>query len=706
MAQVPYSGTLQVAPQDTPIGRDSVQATPEMFGATVGNAIQQLGKTEDNVGNEIFARGLAMQDLYNHSQAQEADAQYAMAAGQTWEKMKSLSGKDAVDYYTSGGYQKDLADARTNIRDGLPNGMAQKMFDSTSLSTFVRTNLYGAGRSGDENRKYAISTAGAKVQVANDQALAQPTDDNAFQSGLDDVESNTRFQAQASGLSPEAEDEAVAKAKSNLWAQRITGLVRGGQPLKAKDMLDDAMEDGQIRGEDNIKLTNMVQSANHTTGARMISNEVMTGGGNRWGQGSIDIKQAGEAIKQIESGGNYGSIGVQTAHGRALGAYQVMTDFLPDYLAKAGLPSMTPAEFLQNHAVQDQVFAANFGASMKQYGSANDAASVWLTGKPQATAGDVKDALGTNSQAYVARFNAALAQKAPLSAQVDMGSRIAAERMPDDPLFPDFVRDRIEMDHTKQNQIKRDDIWQAQQPIENTLIGATSQNGKLPTTVEELTADPQVANAWDKLGELNPAKQRYYLNVLARNAKGDHALTPETLKQYTGFTGEAIQRPADFVNENILDTDLPIAKKSELIKLQQSIQGKTDQGNPAVMQTMKDSADIINAAGITKKNTADYDQFTGQLADQLRQWSQDNQKPPNFEQRQTIVSRLLQQQHSDEFWFKGSTDNMYKLPVPPGVKKEVQSAHPEWTDEQIQREYSRQKYQKLYGSTPKPEPGK
>ncbi len=111
MPQVPYTGAPSVGPEFAPTPRYEANVSPDMFGANIGNAISQLGKTADNVGNEIFARGQAMQDLYNHSEAQQADATYMQKAGELHANYSSLQGKDAVD-----GYPKYIKTSRTPAR--------------------------------------------------------------------------------------------------------------------------------------------------------------------------------------------------------------------------------------------------------------------------------------------------------------------------------------------------------------------------------------------------------------------------------------------------------------------------------------------------------------------------------------------------------------------------------------------------------------
>lgn len=694
MPQVPYTGTPSVAPQLDPVPRYSVDVRPESFGVNVWQAVQNLGNTTQKVGDEVFARGLAMQDLYNHSQAQQASSDYMQKAGELHANFSSLQGKDAVDAYPQ--YIKDLQGARQDIRGGLSNEMSGKLFDSESLSTMGRTIFNGAGHAATQNKQYAVSASQARIDAVSDRTLAQPQDEDAFQDGLQDAEDEIRAQGQLKGLAPEAVDQAVSNQTSALWSQRIKGLVRT-QPITASKLLDQAIKDGDVQGEDIAKLTNLTQAATHTVGARMVSHEVMTGASGRWGEGPVDIKQAGEAISKVESGGNYDTIGVDTRHGNALGKYGIMSQYLPEFLREAGMPTMTTEEFLRNHAAQDQLFATRFTALMNETGSANGAAARWIGTKGA-------DALGTDATAYVARFNAALGQNAPLSAKVAMGQKIATEQSPDDPLFPDYVRDRIEQDNNRQLQIKRDDNFQNRSVIETALMG--QEGGKLPSTVEELTADPKTEQAWEQLVQNDPAAARRYMGVLARNAKGDHNWTNDTLKQYQGFKGEAQNDPVGFLDADVIGSDLPNSAKRELINLQQRIKGQA-QGDPRVQRAMGILAPDLQAAGIERKYKDEYNEFTGALADQLQQFTEDNKRPPKVDEVKTIGARLLQQQ-SSKGWLWGTNQTpTFQVPVPNEEAEKIK-ADPSWaklgitpTDQQVQRIYTRKIYQDLYGGTPK-----
>lgn len=121
----------------------------------------------------------------------------------------------------------------------------------------------------------------------------------------------------------------------------------------------------------------------------------------------INMPAAKAAISGIESGGRYDALGPVTDKGdRAYGKYQVMGANIPSWTKQALGVSMTPAEFLANPQAQEKVFEDQFARNTAKYGSPQDAASVWFSGKPLAKAGQRADILGTTVPAYVNKFNA------------------------------------------------------------------------------------------------------------------------------------------------------------------------------------------------------------------------------------------------------------------------------------------------------------
>lgn len=235
MPQVPYSGSLQVAPENNPIPRYEAQVTPDMFGANIGNAINQLGKTEDGVGNEIFARGLAMQDVNNHAEAQEATAKFMEAAGDIHAKLGSMQGKDAVDYYANG-FKTDLEAAKKSIGSGLSNPMVQQMFNSESLSTIGRTMFNGAGIAASANKAYAINSVESETKNQIDLAATSnnPLDVAAAKQRIAGLAAQ---RAALKGQDPASANEDEKIINSSLDFNVIKNLSRTA-PIQAADMLE------------------------------------------------------------------------------------------------------------------------------------------------------------------------------------------------------------------------------------------------------------------------------------------------------------------------------------------------------------------------------------------------------------------------------------------------------------------------------------
>jgi hypothetical protein len=112
------------------------------------------------------------------------------------------------------------------------------------------------------------------------------------------------------------------------------------------------------------------------------------------------------AISNNESGGRYGLLGPTTRSGdRAYGKYQVMGNNIGPWTQSALGRSMTPQEFLNDPDAQEAVFKHQFGGYVDKYGSPQEAASVWFSGRPMAQAGTASDVLGTTVPSYVSKFD-------------------------------------------------------------------------------------------------------------------------------------------------------------------------------------------------------------------------------------------------------------------------------------------------------------
>lgn len=115
------------------------------------------------------------------------------------------------------------------------------------------------------------------------------------------------------------------------------------------------------------------------------------------------------AISGIESSGRYNLVGPDNGKGnKPYGKYQVMDFNVGPWTRDALGREMSPQDFLNDPDAQDAVFRHQFGKNVEKYGSPQEAASVWFSGRPMAQAGNARDVLGTTVPGYVAKFNKAL----------------------------------------------------------------------------------------------------------------------------------------------------------------------------------------------------------------------------------------------------------------------------------------------------------
>lgn len=170
---------------------------------------------------------------------------------------------------------------------------------------------------------------------------------------------------------------------------------------------------------------------NERTGALTPITEQMLQGG------ALNMPAAKAAISNIESGGDYGAVGPVTKSGdRAYGKYQVMGSNVPSWTRQALGKSLTPQEFLKDKDAQEAVFEDQFARNTAKYGSAQDAASVWFSGKPLAKAGQRADILGTTVPSYVNKFNAVYGRQAPVQNAMVAPITGVAPQMPMAPIAP------------------------------------------------------------------------------------------------------------------------------------------------------------------------------------------------------------------------------------------------------------------------------
>lgn len=232
-------------------------------------------------------------------------------------------------------------------------------------------------------------------------------------------------------------NNSVEDRKNQQTAARIAEEIRAsGNPSDYEQLLNgrsdmDDLVAGMVRRELGI-------SSGATGASGAIAAAAGAGiGGSNLGAGVAPPKTAElgmyrAAIASIESAGSggYSALGPPTNKGdRAYGRYQVMGANIPSWTKAALGKSMTPEEFLASPEAQDKVFDHQFGWYVQKYGSPEEAASRWFTGRSIAEGANKRDGLGTTGNAYVTKFRNALQDPQIAQARTNQDLKDVSQRM-------------------------------------------------------------------------------------------------------------------------------------------------------------------------------------------------------------------------------------------------------------------------------------
>lgn len=294
-----------------------------------------------------------------------------------------------------------------------------------------------------------------------------------------------------------------------------------------------------------------------------------------------------------------------------------------------------------------------------------------------------------------------------LQTRLDEADKLADERGlgKDDPLFKDFLRQRVTSDYDKHNKIVKDELYRNRDIVVGAISGL-GPNGVKPSNVDELKSiSPEVAAAWDALPDTAKKAQ---MSGLSLNAKADRINTPERRMRFNTILGMASaddEGRGKFLDLNPFDLDLTNAQQDTVAKLQRQVRVKPE-ADPRVNRGMETIDFMLRDAHITKKeNENAYNQVRGGMQVAIEEWvNTHNGKQPTQEEMRTIGRELLKDQIVPGFFWGTNKEPTYAAPVPEEVAKNIK-ADPKWRKEgvtpseaDIRRTYLQQTFQKLYGT--------
>lgn len=212
--------------------QSSAGATPEAFGAGIGQATIQAGGAADNV---------AMRDFAIKNEADHVAADNAYLQGtidlQNGNKEKgivgyrTLIGQNAVDALPD--YQAKLEDLRKNIRDGL-NPAVARQFDQTSFRQQRGVSDSMGNYSSQQQVVGFHQAARSRVALAQQGALTQADDPGGFDAHLSDVQEASMAGSHVLGLGPDATEEQRRQDVGRVYIDRTKDLMVRN-PMQAAD---------------------------------------------------------------------------------------------------------------------------------------------------------------------------------------------------------------------------------------------------------------------------------------------------------------------------------------------------------------------------------------------------------------------------------------------------------------------------------------
>jgi hypothetical protein len=232
----------------------------------VGGAFDNLGRTFEHVGDQLWQRAQGLQEVQNQTVLTKAEIEYDKYANDKQVAFNQLQG-DAASEGAYKAHLTDLEDKRKQMLEKLPNQSVQNRFDKSTASTVGRYGMQAAAHAATETRKSFIASSEARVDQTKDQ-LSKTTDIKETEELAKRIHDEIfGKQAPAKGWTLEVANEAFKKQLGDAYASQAvrmsredpTGarkLLEANQDFIGKDRYDAAMEH-VLSNERNIQSNNI-----------------------------------------------------------------------------------------------------------------------------------------------------------------------------------------------------------------------------------------------------------------------------------------------------------------------------------------------------------------------------------------------------------------------------------------------------------------
>jgi len=507
--ELPYSPVPVETEKLQPTPDIHVNAPIEAFGSPQAHALGQLGQATSKIGDEIYTRAQAMQQIKNQADARQAYVDMSQEGQQLYENFASKGGADAGPDQLKA-FQQGMNDLRDKYRKTMTNVDAAHEFDAYSTSELVRLGNLAAGHAARQLKVYNDSAVTGLAEHATSIAMNNPTDPAARKEAFD--KSDQAIDEKFHGLAPEELDNKKAEARSTIAAEQLKSIARSN-PTLALAKYDEDTKSGVLRGTDSSTVKAFIDRENQRITSRNVAHGINDGSSQVLGQGVVSMDQAKAAIGPgLETRGLSGAAayGATNPTSTASGKYQVLAGTFAQYKAQAGLGGMTFDQFKASSEAQEKFFESVFGGFMQKYGSFNAAASAWHLGegamkqKPDGTWGvdpDFKGAGAADNAAYLAKANAALADATPANQKEQAARREARALDPTNPDLEDMAASHTITQDRQQREARDHEKAQIKVTVDNEIMRQI-EAGKAVSLDTLKEASPEVAAAVEKSDQL------------------------------------------------------------------------------------------------------------------------------------------------------------------------------------------------------------
>lgn len=241
------------------------------FGGTIAQAIQGVGGDLSKDGDEIFQRAMALQDLRNAAESDDAVTKYMAGLGDIHAKFNALEGEARAKAYPQ--YLSDIKNLREQIGGSLSNPMSRRMYDRESLSTMGRTMFSGAAAAADAQKQWFVGSAQSSIDMSTKRIVDNPDDDGIFNDCIRDITDKVKHISQLKGEDYVQMQDRLTNTLSQQYRERVISKAHL-EPVQAAALLDAYKKQGLITQPDFNKADAVVRNSSRSIGSANIAHDV------------------------------------------------------------------------------------------------------------------------------------------------------------------------------------------------------------------------------------------------------------------------------------------------------------------------------------------------------------------------------------------------------------------------------------------------